>query len=80
LRDTTDLDDFIPNKEITVKHKKETIERLFSVYSKRKFILVGDSGESDPEIYADLQRKYPDRVLLHYHSQCNRWGRKVVKI
>ncbi|MDR2789989.1 MAG: DUF2183 domain-containing protein [Campylobacteraceae bacterium] len=64
LRDTTDLNDFMPSREATIKHKKENIEKLFKSYPKRKFILVGDSGESDPEIYADLQRKYPDKVLL----------------
>lgn len=64
LRDMTDLSDFIPNQEITVRHKKETIEKLFKVFPKRKFILVGDSGENDPEIYAYLSRKYPDKVLL----------------
>lgn len=27
-----------------------------------KFILVGDDGEHDPEIYRTLQRKHPQRV------------------
>jgi hypothetical protein len=64
LRDTTDLSDFIAGKETTIKHKKENIEKLFKAYPKRKFILVGDSGENDPEIYADLQKRYPSKVLL----------------
>ncbi|MDR0579097.1 MAG: App1 family protein [Campylobacteraceae bacterium] len=63
LRDATDLNNFIPNKNTTIKHKKENIEKLFKVYPKRKFILIGDSGENDPEIYADLQRKYPGKIL-----------------
>ena len=29
----------------------------------RKFVLVGDSGEGDPEMYADVTRQYPDRVV-----------------
>lgn len=64
LRDAADLSNFMPNKETTVKHKKDNIEKLFKAYPKRKFILVGDSGENDPEIYADLQKEYPDKVLL----------------
>lgn len=28
----------------------------------RKFILVGDSGEKDPEIYRFLAHRYPGRV------------------
>ncbi|MDR1614148.1 MAG: App1 family protein [Campylobacteraceae bacterium] len=64
LRGTTDISDFVPDKDVTIKHKKDNIEKLFKAYPKRKFILVGDSGENDPEIYADLQRKYPNTVLL----------------
>ena len=26
-------------------------------------MLVGDSGEQDPEVYADLLREFPDRIL-----------------
>jgi hypothetical protein len=43
--------------------KREKIIALFARYPERKFVLVGDSGESDPEIYADLYRRYPERVL-----------------
>ena len=49
------------------KHKRETIETLFKDFPRRKFILIGDCGEKDPEIYGDLMRRYPkqvDRILL----------------
>jgi len=29
----------------------------------RKFILVGDAGEKDPEIYGQLYREHPDQIL-----------------
>jgi phosphatidate phosphatase APP1 len=29
-------------------------------------VLIGDSGEKDPEIYADIVRSHPDRVLAVY--------------
>ena len=29
-------------------------------------MLLGDSGEHDPEIYADLVREYPGRVIAVY--------------
>jgi phosphatidate phosphatase APP1 len=29
----------------------------------RKFILVGDSGEKDPEIYRFLAKRFPDRIV-----------------
>jgi len=43
--------------------KLPTITRLMSQYPQRRFILVGDSGEKDPEIYADIARRYPARVV-----------------
>ena len=30
------------------------------------FILVGDSGQEDPEIYAQVMRDFPGRVLAAY--------------
>jgi phosphatidate phosphatase APP1 len=32
------------------KHKLDTIERILTDFPQRKFILVGDSGEMDPEM------------------------------
>jgi hypothetical protein len=64
LRDTTDLSDFLADKKVSMAHKTTEIEKLFNAYPKRKFILTGDDGENDPEIYAALKRQYPDKVLL----------------
>ena len=36
------------------------------MHSKLPFVLIGDSGEKDPEIYADIVRAYPDRILAVY--------------
>lgn len=43
-------------------HKLEKIQFLFDLYPKMKFFLIGDSGQHDPEIYAKVINKYPDRV------------------
>ncbi|MCK6473048.1 MAG: App1 family protein [Planctomycetes bacterium] len=43
--------------------KKPMIERLMKRYPKRRFVLVGDSGEADPEIYGKLARDHQDQVL-----------------
>jgi phosphatidate phosphatase APP1 len=42
--------------------KLAAIEPLFETFPQRRFVLVGDSGERDPEIYGDLARRYPDLV------------------
>lgn len=44
------------------KYKPGVIEPLLKRFPKRKFILIGDSGERDPEIYATLARKYPKQI------------------
>lgn len=43
-------------------HKLDNIRRLIEHAPQRHFILVGDSGESDPEIYAEIARQYPDNI------------------
>jgi phosphatidate phosphatase APP1 len=43
-------------------HKIETIEHLLQWCPQRRFILVGDSGEQDAEIYAMFALKYPGRI------------------
>jgi phosphatidate phosphatase APP1 len=47
-------------------HKRTLIHRMLSVYSDLPFILIGDSGQRDPEIYADIVRRHPGRVLAIY--------------
>lgn len=44
-------------------YKKPVIEKLLKKYPGRRFILVGDAGEEDPEIFADVTRLYPQQVL-----------------
>jgi phosphatidate phosphatase APP1 len=46
--------------------KIPTITTLLETYPERQFILVGDSGEKDPDIYATIARKYPGRIIKIY--------------
>lgn len=47
-------------------HKLAQLGRLLDTYPSLGWILVGDSGERDPEIYAELIRSHPGRVLAVY--------------
>jgi phosphatidate phosphatase APP1 len=47
-------------------HKREAIEKILRAYPRLKFILIGDSGEQDPEIYADVVRRHAKRVRVIY--------------
>ncbi|HZD11674.1 MAG TPA: phosphatase domain-containing protein [Candidatus Binatia bacterium] len=57
-------DDFLPWEH--AHHKLEAIEALFEFYGKLPFILIGDSGQQDPEIYAEIVRRHGPRVLAVY--------------
>ena len=48
------------------KYKPGVIEPLLNGFPKRKFILIGDSGERDPEIYGALARKFPEQIARIY--------------
>ncbi len=43
--------------------KVPTISAIIRRWPQRKFVLVGDSGEQDPEIYARIYREFPGNVL-----------------
>jgi phosphatidate phosphatase APP1 len=43
--------------------KTAAIESIMEKFPNRKYILVGDSGEKDPEVYGAFARRYPDRVV-----------------
>lgn len=42
--------------------KTPIVTGIVSRFPNRKFVLVGDSGEIDPEIYASVAQRYPGRV------------------
>jgi len=42
--------------------KISELEELFKRYPLRKFVLLGDSGEMDPEVYGEAARRHPERV------------------
>ncbi|MEQ8629442.1 phosphatase domain-containing protein [Ekhidna sp.] len=47
-------------------HKQEKIEALMKFYPDLSFVLIGDSGQRDPEIYASIVNKYPGRIKAIY--------------
>jgi hypothetical protein len=49
--------------EPVAERKKGTLEKILKDFPDRKFLLVGDSGEADLEVYTDLAVSHPGRVL-----------------
>jgi len=47
-------------------YKTGVIRRLLSTYEELTFVLIGDSGEEDPEIYLQAVREHPGRIRAVY--------------
>lgn len=47
-------------------HKHGYIRQLLDTYPTLPFILIGDSGQKDPEIYCRIARDYPGRIPAIY--------------
>ena len=64
LRDWGMSLDRIPIKHSA--HKLTAIRQIMDMYPEQRVILIGDSGQEDPEIYREIVREYPKRVLCCY--------------
>jgi phosphatidate phosphatase APP1 len=53
-------------------HKLELIRNMLALYRDLPFVLIGDSGQRDPEIYAQIVREHPGRVLAIYIRNVSR--------
>lgn len=47
-------------------HKYRKIKTLFETYPAMSFILIGDNGQHDPEIYSQIAAEYPNRIRAVY--------------
>jgi phosphatidate phosphatase APP1 len=57
-------DEILPSNH--VKHKLSTIRQILQTYPDLPFLLMGDSGQEDPEIYKQIVKDYPSRILGIY--------------
>ena len=46
--------------------KHDRIREVLELHQDLSFVLLGDSGEHDPEVYADIVREHPGRILAVY--------------
>jgi phosphatidate phosphatase APP1 len=46
--------------------KDGRLREVLDLHPQLPFVLIGDSAEKDPEIYADIVRAYPRRILAVY--------------
>jgi len=52
--------------EPPIDHKSSAVRELLETYPELPFVLIGDSGERDPEVYLELAAQYPGRVSAIY--------------
>jgi len=48
--------------DATFEQKVSQVSEIMEKFSGRNFILVGDSGERDPEVYAEIRTRFPEQV------------------
>jgi phosphatidate phosphatase APP1 len=61
-------------------HKRELIHNMLALYSDLPFILIGDSGQHDPEIYRQIVEEHPGRVLAVYIRNVSRAPKRIREI
>lgn len=54
------------------RHKLGVLKNMLEFYDHLPFVLIGDSGQADPEIYAEVVRENPDRILAVYIRNVSR--------
>ncbi len=61
-------------------HKSRSIRRVIETYPAMDFVLIGDSGEQDPEIYGEMVRRWPGRIRAIYIRSVSRKASRLAAI
>ena len=61
-------------------HKRELIHNMLALYSELPFVLIGESGQHDPEIYRQIVEEHPGRVLAVYIRNVSRDPERIREI
>ncbi|MBC8159687.1 MAG: DUF2183 domain-containing protein [Roseiflexaceae bacterium] len=61
-------------------HKLAAISEVLEFYPDLSFILIGDSGQEDPEIYSEAVRRYPKRISALYIRSVDTTATRIAAI
>jgi phosphatidate phosphatase APP1 len=61
-------------------HKLTSARNILTLFPELPFILIGDSGEQDPEIYAELVSQFPQRIQAVYIRNVSRKVRRPAEL
>lgn len=59
--------------------KQKEILNILNTYPSMSFILIGDSGEKDPDIYIEIANQYPNRIKAIY-LQSVKHKKKILRV
>lgn len=79
LRESTRWNTLIPGSGDSRAHKLGVIAQLLADFPQRRFLLVGDSGEADPEIYAQAAREHLGRITAIVIRDVHGEGRQAAR-
>ncbi|MEQ9307341.1 MAG: App1 family protein, partial [Marinoscillum sp.] len=60
-------------------HKIDKIQKILNAYQGVPFVLVGDSGQKDPEIYQKIVAENPGRISQVYIRDVKRSKKRKLK-
>ncbi len=60
------LTDWMPQERYVLRsgreHKRKTLRKLVEGYPDSTFVMIGDSGQKDPDSYLEIAREHPDQI------------------
>jgi len=62
------------------RHKGAAIREILETYPALPFLLIGDSGQEDPEIYTELVREHPGRIRAVYIRNVTPYADRTARI
>ena len=57
---------FSPGSDHVRQYKVGVIQKFLTTFPARRFVLVGDAGELDPEVYGEFARRHPSQIAKIY--------------
>ncbi|MBL7718927.1 MAG: DUF2183 domain-containing protein [Flavipsychrobacter sp.] len=72
LNELKEIDEILATGQNKHESKYLRIARLLTKYPERKFILLGDDSQKDPEIYHKVVRDFPGRIVCIYLRHVNK--------
>jgi phosphatidate phosphatase APP1 len=61
-------------------HKRDLIQNMLNLYRGLPFVLIGDSGQHDPEVYHQIVADHPNRVMAVYIRNVSRTPERIGEI